>query len=445
MNNTLYIQSQTTSKIDSIEFGGLSRPASPVAVDLFSGPAPRSAASTPTELMQSRGSCNDSSGCSDSDDEGTGVGPGDRGRDESASRSPRAPQPHHAVSMTGDYRYLQDEMTAVAWSKQHAHHLAVGHNSGLLQIWDCHTKKVVHTTSPKFSYHDRGLRNSRISTIACARSNPNLLLFGQDSSFYQVDLRCRPPRGRYHQGVVQSYPGYAGEVCGLALAPDETHIASGSNENVVAIWDVRRRRSTDGTHAPAASPLCLYKDHTAAVKAIAWSPHKRGILATGGGTADQTIKVRNTLVEGQQALEHTIDTGAQVCRLLWSPSTNEFVSSHGFCTNEVAVWRYADFKKIASMTDNQQRVVHMAMSPDGRDIIVGANEQLHFYSLFPASSPTTWASSDGEKNNGSSSSPVAEPSAHSPVRESAGGLEKTFSWKNSVAMEDFMRTKLFLR
>lgn len=33
--------------------------------------------------------------------------------------------------------------------------------------------------------------------------------------------------------------------------------------------------------------------HKAAVRAIDWSPHQRGILATGGGTADQMIKIWN--------------------------------------------------------------------------------------------------------------------------------------------------------
>ena len=30
-------------------------------------------------------------------------------------------------------------------------------------------------------------------------------------------------------------------------------------------------------------PLCRFNDHTAAVKAVAWSPHQHGLLASGGG------------------------------------------------------------------------------------------------------------------------------------------------------------------
>ena len=56
-------------------------------------------------------------------------------------------------------------------------------------------------------------------------------------------------------------------------------------------------------------PVQCYADHTAAIKAIAWSPHQHGILASGGGTADRTIRFRNTLTG--QALQ-SIDTGSQV-------------------------------------------------------------------------------------------------------------------------------------
>lgn len=38
-----------------------------------------------------------------------------------------------------------------------------------------------------------------------------------------------------------------------------------------------------------------FNEHTAAVKAIAWSPHKNGLLASGGGTQDRTIKFWNTI------------------------------------------------------------------------------------------------------------------------------------------------------
>ncbi len=66
-----------------------------------------------------------------------------------------------------------------------------------------------------------------------------------------------------------------------------------------------------------------YTDHLAAVKAIAWSPHQHGLLASGGGTADRCIRFWNTLTS--QPLQ-CMDTGSQVCNLAWSKHANELVS-----------------------------------------------------------------------------------------------------------------------
>jgi len=41
--------------------------------------------------------------------------------------------------------------------------------------------------------------------------------------------------------------------------------------------------------------LAKFSQHQAAVKAIAWSPHRHGLLSSGGGTADRTIRFFNTL------------------------------------------------------------------------------------------------------------------------------------------------------
>lgn len=60
----------------------------------------------------------------------------------------------------------------------------------------------------------------------------------------------------------------------------------------------------------SSSPVVRFTEHTAAVKAIAWSPHQHGLLASGGGTADRCIRFWNT---STNTLLNTVDTGSQVC------------------------------------------------------------------------------------------------------------------------------------
>jgi WD40 repeat protein len=62
-------------------------------------------------------------------------------------------------------------------------------------------------------------------------------------------------------------------------------------------------------HGTGNRPVHHFSDHTAAVKAIAWSPHQQHILASGGGTADRHIRFWNT--QTGTSLQK-VDTGSQV-------------------------------------------------------------------------------------------------------------------------------------
>ena len=103
------------------------------------------------------------------------------------------------------------------------------------------------------------------------------------------------------------------QVCGLKYSPDRAHLASGGNDNKLFVWSYANT-----------SPMQTYGEHMAAVKAISWSPHQHGLLASGGGTADRCIRFWNTLT-GQPL--QCVDTGSQVCNLAWSRHSNELVSS----------------------------------------------------------------------------------------------------------------------
>jgi len=54
-------------------------------------------------------------------------------------------------------------------------------------------------------------------------------------------------------------------------------VASGGNDNRVLVSSMKMPHQ----------PQCVFKDHIAAVKALAWSPHQSNVLASGGGTTDK--------------------------------------------------------------------------------------------------------------------------------------------------------------
>ena len=125
-----------------------------------------------------------------------------------------------------------------------------------------------------------------------------------------------------------------------------------------------------------------FSQHQAAVKAIGWSPHQHNILASGGGTADRCIRFWN--IQTLQ-MQECIDTGSQVCNLTFSKNVNELVSTHGYSLNQIMVWKYPSMQKVATLTGHTYRVLYLAMSPCGQNIVTGAgDETLRFWNVFPS-------------------------------------------------------------
>lgn len=141
----------------------------------------------------------------------------------------------------------------------------------------------------------------------------------------------------------------------------------------------------------------------AAVKAIDWSPHQAGLLASGGGTADRTIRFWNTKLPASANIDSLngesnsnyasvkpIQASSQVCTLAWSPlSPGEILSTHGFSEHNLALWSYPSGNCLGTLDGHSQRVLFQAMGPDGSTVVTGSgDETLRFWSVFrrPAAS-----------------------------------------------------------
>ncbi|KAI9247862.1 WD40-repeat-containing domain protein [Sporodiniella umbellata] len=248
---------------------------------------------------------------------------------------------------------LPDGIASVSWST--GHYLAVGTLVGQTMLYDTITLSKIRT----WTNHD-----ARVSSLAWA-SNV-LSSGGKDQCVYHHDVRSV-------EAYFRVLTGHRHEVCGLKWNPEGNLLASGGNDNQLIIWDGYQRKA-----------LHQFGEHTAAVKAISWSPHQRGILVSGGGTADQTLKQWNT-VSG--LLVSSFDTGSQVCNLLWSKKTDEIISSHGYARseepNKIHLWKADGYQKKGSLSGHQSRVLYMAMSQDENTLVTGApDESLMFWDIF---------------------------------------------------------------
>jgi cell division cycle protein 20 (cofactor of APC complex) len=231
-------------------------------------------------------------------------------------------------------------------------HIALGMSSNEVLLWDVARKKQVRSMKG---------HSARVSSLAW---NNHVLSSGsRDSSIMNHDVRI----AQHH---IQTWSGHQQEVCGLKWSPDGTQLASGGNDNLCCIWDVAAQ--TDPRH--------ILTESTAAVKALAWSPHERNLLALGSGTADRHIRFMDTL---SGSVVNKIDTGSQVCSLIWNPHEKEILSSHGFSENQLCIWKYPTMVKTAELFGHQSRVLHTALSTDGTTVCsAAADETLRFWKVF---------------------------------------------------------------
>lgn len=266
---------------------------------------------------------------------------------------------------TGDIQHLMsveqqnNYVTSVKWCNTpgQSQYIAVGTNSHQVELWDGHALRKIRTLPG---------HTNRVSSLAwnahCLTSG------GRDANILNHDVRNA-------NALVSTYVGHEQEVCGLQWNEDATTLASGGNENFLCLWDAAMSGSL-GQHGPRST----MKQHKAAVKALDWCPFQRGLLASGGGTADRTIKFWNS---ASGALLNSIDTGSQVCSVLWSRDQLELCSSHGYSENQLILWKYPSMTKIKELTGHTARVLNMEMSPDGQQVVsASADETLRFWNVF---------------------------------------------------------------
>ncbi|KAF8305245.1 WD40 repeat-like protein [Clavulina sp. PMI_390] len=319
--------------------------------------------------------------------------------------------------------------------------LAWGNRRGDMDIYDVTTQKKIHTLDGHIKRI--GVIDSTMGWLVASGSEDNTIL-------------VRDTRDAKH--VVTKITAHNNEVCGLKFSAfDEPVLASGGNDNKLFIWDLRKmspsssdspsgsssgftvrrgRLSTTpfsvlsqqqqppmptGSHdvlslaGPSSAgafggnvvskvpdstanpgPLFHLSEHRAAVRGLAWSPHVRGLLASGGGRQDPIIRFWNT------SLGYKIDQlqcHAQVTNLAWSSTTDELLSTHGFphqapptggqaaMPGVVTVWHYPTRVPNISFAAHNCRVSYLAVAPDGQGIATASgDETLRFFNLFPPKS-----------------------------------------------------------
>ena len=207
------------------------------------------------------------------------------------------------------------------------------------------------------------LSNGRICAISPMNLNPNVLSLGcKDLIIKTIDLRSK-------SNPILKYAGHSKEICGMKWSLDDKRLASGGDDNKLFIWDIRKEE-----------PEKKLTSHTSAIKALDWSSYRFNYLLSGGGTQDMTLKLWNI---NTMTLIDSVNTSSQICNIVFSKISHEFITTHGFKNNYIHIW---DSKKLdikATLKGHKQRVVYMALGPDNRKIVTGAgDETIRFWDVF---------------------------------------------------------------
>ena len=278
-----------------------------------------------------------------------------------------------------------DHITSLNWVNKGSH-LAVGTFQGHIQIWDATSCQCLRVYTNAHS--------GRVGALAWYQ---NTITSGShDRGVQHRDVRA-PDKRPYEEHTVHRQ-----EVCGLKWNVQLGQLASGDDKKLL-VWD-RRLSSRNG-------PLWKFYEHSAAIRAIAWSPHNPGVLVSGGGTRGK--KIRSWDMRTGTLLDE-VDTGSQVrvelsdrlwlllwdytpltpllagqvCNLVWSKNSQELVSTHGYGStsgqNQICIWSYPRMDMVARLSGHTSRVLYLAMSPGGQTIVTGAgDETVRLWDVFP--------------------------------------------------------------
>jgi WD40 repeat protein len=187
------------------------------------------------------------------------------------------------------------------------------------------------------------------------------------------------------------------QICGLSWSTDGELFASGGNDNVCFLFETKKilqrhpspsigsntidmRRSPNGENVWTVNPgrdnniLAIGPDRekhrwelNAAVKAIAFCPWQRGLLAIGGGSNDRCIHFYHTI---SGACLATIDCAAQVTSLIWSTTRREIAATFGFAQPEhpfrIAVFAWPSCEQIIAIPwYDENRALYAIPYPGG--------------------------------------------------------------------------------
>ena len=301
--------------------------------------------------------------------------------------------------------------------------IALGLDNGDIELWDIEKKVKIRNLSG---------HNMRVGTLAW--NGYNLFSGSKDTTILGHDVRIK------NNIIMKLAKGHTKEICTIKWNQDFKYLASGGNDNLVCLWDIRGKfnknknsiwdmlnsQSDDESDIENDSqnndysdeditmkedlninnnsnninkninkikksktikinddnviePFFIFNKHKGPIRSLQWSPWHNNILATGGGKKDNSIKFFNA---DTKSVVSEYNTGSPVCQILWNKYEKEIISSQGNNKNQICIWSYPKMNKIAELNGHLNRALYLSMSPDGCTMVSGSSDEtLRFWNI----------------------------------------------------------------
>jgi WD40 repeat protein len=231
--------------------------------------------------------------------------------------------------------------------------LALG-GKGTFKIWAADSGQELMT------YQGETQPAQTVRAMAFSSDGTQLLFGGGDRTVKVVDIAG--------QKVVRSLSGHYGQVWSLALSPDGTRIAAGSDDNVLIVWDAHSGKEV------ARHNLITLLGYSGPVFSVAFSP-KGDKIAFGstGGTAGPAVII--------------LDVDSPRCRMLSlqglpaESTINAFDVScdgklflTGISDGTARLWDGQTSTELATLQGHSKPVLCVGFSPDGKWAVSGSDD-----------------------------------------------------------------------
>lgn len=223
-----------------------------------------------------------------------------------------------AMNLLAKITVHHQQICGLAWSHD-GEYIATGANDNMCCLFE--VKDILTSPNPQFSQPPyrreplQALMNSLVSPSALQISAANSLA---DFNADETDF-------------MQALHGYVGS----NVLPVHRQRSSPGHRGTLTITEGRQKHKWI---------------HSAAIKAIAFCPWQRGLLATGGGSNDRAIHFYHTF---SGACLSTINVQAQVTSLIWSTSRREIAATFGYAQPEhpyrIAVFSWPECKQVVAI------------------------------------------------------------------------------------------------